>query len=105
MRQLTYYIPIERMGRASQIQALVAKEAINVNGSCLVTYESLHTAAEIFSNMVVTLFVKPERCDYIHRAMQQVIAVTLGLYSPDTGIVRVTDNPVDMRDFNVKEIL
>lgn len=105
MRQLIYYIPIQRMGRTCQIQAMISKEAMNLNGSCLVTYESLHTSAEIFSMMKLTMFVEPNRCDYIHRAMQQVIAVTLSLYSPDTDLIRVTDEPVAMRDFNAKEIL
>lgn len=105
MRQLTYYIPIERMSRTAQIEAIITKAATAVNGSCLITYETLTTSAKIFSTMVVTLFTKPNQCDHIHRTMQQAMALALRLYSSDTYTVRVTDIPVAMRDFNVKDIL
>lgn len=105
MRKLTYYIPIQRMSRTPQIQAAIAKEAMAINGSCLVSFETLHTTAEIFSTMVMTMFVKTDHSDYVHRSMQQVISVTLALYSPDTDLVRVTDESVAVRDFNAKEIL
>lgn len=105
MRQLTYYIPLERMTRTSQIEAFISKTAFNLNGSCIIKYETLHTEGEIFSLMVVTLFTSDVLCDYIHRAMQTAIAVTLAQWSPDTDLIRVIDIPVAMRDFNAKEIL
>lgn len=104
MRQLKYSIPIERGGRPAQIEAMIAKEAIRLNGSCQVTYETLHTASEIFSTMITTLVVMNERCDYIHRAMQKIIALAVDTHSPDTDTIQVTDVPVMDRNFNVKEL-
>ncbi len=63
MRQLTYYIPLEIMSRTSLIQTMIAKEAINVNGKCQITFQNLHTAPEVFSEMVVTMIVSAEHCN------------------------------------------
>ncbi len=104
-RQLTYYIPLAIMSQTGAIQQMIAREATNVNGECKITYESVFEVAETRSLMVLTMFVACERCDYIHRAMQSAIAIALSVYSSDTDIVRVTDIPVAMRDFNAKEIL
>ncbi len=104
-RQLTYFIPLQIMCQTGACQAIIAKEAININRNCLITYESLHTARDTLSTMIVTMVVDPTRCDYIHRAMQQAIAVALSIYSPDTDMIHVNDIPVATRDFNPKEIL
>jgi len=93
------------MSQTSAIQNMIAKEAMNVNGECKITYESVFAVEETRSLMVLTMFVSCDRNDYIHRAMQRAIALALSIYSPDTDHVRVTDIPVAMRDFNVKEIL
>lgn len=102
-RQLTYYVPIERMGRTAQVHAMVAKEAINVNAQCHVSYQSQDTAKETFSIMVMTLLVPIEKADYVHRAMKRVIIASLALYSPSTIKVVVTDISVMTRDFLTQE--
>lgn len=104
-RQLTYYIPLEIMCRTSSVQDMITKEAVNVNGQCRINYESLYTYSESFSIMVMTMVVDSDKCDYLHRAMQKVIALALSIYSTSTEDVRVTDEPVMTRDFNAKEIL
>jgi len=104
-RQLTYSIPLEIMSRTSLIQDMIATEAMNINGQCLITYESLHTYRETLSTMVLTMVVAIDQCDRVHVAMQKTIALTLSIYSPSTEAIQVTDEPVMTRDFNVKEIL
>ena len=105
MRQLTYRIPLEIMSRTSLIQTMLAKEAINVNATCSITYESLHTAEEVFSEMVITMYVRIGHRNHVHRAMQKAIAVTLALYSPSTKSVRVVNEPIMTDDFNLKEVV
>lgn len=105
MRLLTYSIPLQLMCQAGACQAMIAREAINVNGQCSVNFVSLHTSSETLSTMVLTMLVRSDGCNYVHRAMQKVITEALKIYSPDTEIIQVTDIPVDNRTFNVKEIL
>lgn len=102
-RQLTYYVPIERMGRTAQIQAMIIKEAININGQCHTVFNNLHTAKEVFSTLVVSLLVDIEKADSVHRAVKKVITVSLAIYSPSTTEVEVTDIPVMTRDFLTQE--
>ena len=103
MRQLTYSIPLKVMCQTGAIQTLIDKEAINVNGQCLITFESLHTSSGILSTMIVKLIVKDERCDYIHRGMKAAISVAIKIYSPDTDIIQVIDEPVMTRNFSIEE--
>lgn len=100
-RRLVYSIPLEVMSRTSLIQELIAKEAISVNGHCLITYETLHNPHDTFSCMIVNMLVKAEHVDCVHKAMMAVIRLTLGLYSPSTEAVSVTDEAVLTCDFNV----
>lgn len=105
MRQLTYNIALDSLSKTLCIQELIAKAAIDVNGSCLIHYSGLHTYSEMLSNMVVILIVEDSQCDNVHRTMQNVIASTILEYSPDTGRILVTDIPISTRNFNCEEIL
>ena len=100
-RRLVYSIPLEIMSRTSIIQESIAKEAINVNGHCLVTYESLHNPHDTFSCMIVTMIVKIECVERVHKGMMVAISLALGIYSPSTEAIQVTDESIMTRDFNV----
>ena len=104
VRKLTFRIPLEIMSRTSLIQEMIAKEAINVNKQCFITYETLHTALGPYSTMVVTMIVEDSNFLRVSDAMRKAISLTLSIYSPSTDVIHVTDESVITRDFNSQEI-